>query len=135
MSTPASALSERGFAVLTHARDDRGRESGPVTPQRHRGLSERRLIAAARRGEEAAQEVAQEAFLAAIGALDRFDLGRPLGPWLHRIAVNRAIDLFRARQLRHEVARNTMEEELADGPPPDNLRPLTDQMVGALGEL
>jgi RNA polymerase sigma-70 factor, ECF subfamily len=161
MSTPASALSARGFAVLTHARDDRGRESGPVTRQRHRGFSERRLIAAARRGEEAAQEelfhrhwlpmyraaylitqdtaaaedVAQEAFMAAIAALDRFDLRRPLGPWLHRIAVNRAIDLFRARQLRQEVARDTMEEETSDESPREHMPPLTDQMVAALGVL
>jgi RNA polymerase sigma-70 factor, ECF subfamily len=52
----------------------------------------------------AAEDIAQEAFLAAIRALDRFDRGRPFGPWLHRIVVNRAIDHARARALRHEVA-------------------------------
>jgi len=83
----------------------------------------------------AAEDVAQEAFMAAIAALDRFDLRRPLGPWLHRIAVNRAIDLVRARQLRHEVARDTIEEEPAGGVSPENKAPLTDQMVAALGEL
>ena len=36
-------------------------------------------------------------------ALDRFDRRRPLGPWLHRIATNRAIDWARARALRAEV--------------------------------
>ena len=46
----------------------------------------------------AAEDVAQEAFLAAIGALERFDRRRPLAPWLHRIAVNRAIDWTRARR-------------------------------------
>ena len=40
----------------------------------------------------AAEDIAQESFLAAIRALDRFDRRRPFGPWLHRIAVNRAID-------------------------------------------
>ena len=44
----------------------------------------------------AAEDVAQEAFIAAVGALDRFDRSRPFGPWLHRIAVNRAIDHARA---------------------------------------
>lgn len=42
-----------------------------------------------------AEDVAQEAFLAAMRALDRFDSSRPFGPWLHRIVVNRAIDWAR----------------------------------------
>lgn len=49
-----------------------------------------------------AEDVAQEAFLAAIRNLDRFDRRRPFGPWLHRIVVNRAIDAARARALRRE---------------------------------
>jgi RNA polymerase sigma-70 factor (ECF subfamily) len=52
----------------------------------------------------AAEDIAQEAFLAAVRALDRFDRRRPFGPWLHRIVVNRAIDHARARGLRREVA-------------------------------
>jgi RNA polymerase sigma-70 factor (ECF subfamily) len=51
----------------------------------------------------AAEDIAQEAFLAAVRALDRFDRRRPFGPWLHRIVVNRAIDWSRARTLRREV--------------------------------
>jgi RNA polymerase sigma-70 factor, ECF subfamily len=50
-----------------------------------------------------AEDIAQEAFLAAIRNLDRFDRRRPFGPWLHRIVVNRAIDAARARALRREV--------------------------------
>jgi RNA polymerase sigma-70 factor (ECF subfamily) len=50
----------------------------------------------------AAEDIAQEAFLAAVRALDRFDRRRPFGPWLHRIVVNRAIDWARARSLRRE---------------------------------
>src|SRR3954452_22284183 len=52
----------------------------------------------------AAEDIAQEAFLAAIRALDRFDRRRPFGPWLHRIVVNRAIDWSRARTLRRELS-------------------------------
>ena len=52
----------------------------------------------------AAEDIAQESFLAAIRALDRFDRRRPFGPWLHRITVNRAIDFARARALRAESA-------------------------------
>jgi RNA polymerase sigma-70 factor, ECF subfamily len=51
----------------------------------------------------AAEDIAQEAFLAAVRALDRFDRRRPFGPWLHRIAVNRAIDWARARAVRAET--------------------------------
>ena len=51
----------------------------------------------------AAEDIAQEAFLAAVRSLDRFDRRRPFGPWLHRIVVNRAIDYARAREVRREV--------------------------------
>lgn len=50
----------------------------------------------------AAEDIAQEAFLAAVRTLDRFDRRRPFGPWLHRIVVNRGIDWARSRQLRRE---------------------------------
>ncbi|HET8529113.1 MAG TPA: sigma-70 family RNA polymerase sigma factor [Gaiellaceae bacterium] len=59
-----------------------------------------------------AEDIAQEAFLAAVRALDRFDRRRPFGPWLHRIVVNRAIDWARARALRGEVE---VDESLAGG--------------------
>src|SRR6059036_3942071 len=69
----------------------------------------------------AAEDIAQEAFLAALRALDRFDRRRPFGPWLHRIVVNRAIDWARARALRAEVAgaperavAQTRDPELSD---------------------
>lgn len=51
----------------------------------------------------AAEDIAQEAFLAAVRSLDRFDRRRPFGPWLHRIVVNRAIDFARARAVRAEI--------------------------------
>ena len=55
------------------------------------------------RDASAAEDIAQEAFLAAVRSLDRFDRRRPFGPWLHRIVVNRAIDWARARALRPEA--------------------------------
>jgi RNA polymerase sigma-70 factor (ECF subfamily) len=64
----------------------------------------------------AAEDIAQEAFLAAIRGLDRFDRRRPFGPWLHRIAVNRAIDWARARRLRGEVE---LVEAAAESDPPE----------------
>src|SRR5213596_3966525 len=61
----------------------------------------------------AAEDIAQEAFLAAVRALDRFDRHRPFGPWLHRIVVNRAIDWARARALRRELAPDHAPEPAA----------------------
>jgi RNA polymerase sigma-70 factor (ECF subfamily) len=61
----------------------------------------------------AAEDIAQEAFLAAVRTLDRFDRRRPFGPWLHRIVVNRAIDWARSRQLRREAE---LVEEAAAAP-------------------
>jgi RNA polymerase sigma-70 factor (ECF subfamily) len=61
----------------------------------------------------AAEDIAQEAFLAALRALPRFDRRRPLRPWLHRIVVNRAIDWARARKLRAEVDFDALPEAAA----------------------
>src|SRR5437867_3154877 len=72
----------------------------------------------------AAEDIAQEAFLAAVRALDRFDWRRPFAPWLHRIVVNRAIDWARARALRAE----TGEIEAAAAPQPEH----DDSLVGEL---
>jgi RNA polymerase sigma-70 factor (ECF subfamily) len=78
----------------------------------------------------AAEDIAQEAFLAALRALHRFDRRRPFGPWLHRIVVNRAIDWSRARALRREVA----EPPESEAPPrrPDGW---SDELLAALAAL
>jgi RNA polymerase sigma-70 factor, ECF subfamily len=63
----------------------------------------------------AAEDIAQEAFLAAIRRLDRFDRQRRFGPWLSTIVANRAIDWARARAARKETT-----DAGADPPaPPD----------------
>jgi RNA polymerase sigma-70 factor (ECF subfamily) len=50
----------------------------------------------------AAEDIAQDAFLAAVDNLDHFDRRRPFAPWLHRIAVNRAVDWARREALRRQ---------------------------------
>lgn len=78
---------------------------------------------------QAAEDIAQEAFLAAIRALDRFDRRRPFGPWLHRIVVNRSIDWVRARRLRSEV-------ELGEAlPAPEPGGAPSDDVLAALARL
>lgn len=48
------------------------------------------------RDPEAAKDVTQETFVRAYRALDRFDDGRPMRPWLLRIATNRAYNWQRS---------------------------------------
>jgi RNA polymerase sigma-70 factor, ECF subfamily len=81
----------------------------------------------------AAEDIAQEAFLAAVRAIDRFDRRRPFGPWMHRIVVNRAIDVTRARALRREVDASAAHSAEAPADPPSS--PLPDDLVTALGGL
>jgi RNA polymerase sigma-70 factor (ECF subfamily) len=64
----------------------------------------------------AAEDIAQEAFVAAIRRLDRFDRRRPFAPWLGAIVANRAIDWVRARAARRESADQGLE--LASSPDP-----------------
>lgn len=52
----------------------------------------------------AAEDIAQEAFMRAVGHLDQFDRGRRFGPWLGAIVANRAIDWVRAQAARHEAS-------------------------------
>jgi RNA polymerase sigma-70 factor (ECF subfamily) len=81
----------------------------------------------------AAEDIAQEAFLAALRALDTFDRRRPFGPWLHRIVVNRAIDWARARALRREVGDDAVADAPARREPPT--RTLSEGVTGALASL
>jgi RNA polymerase sigma-70 factor (ECF subfamily) len=120
---------------------------------------ERRLVREAQRGSEAAvaelysahwqrsfraayfivgdaataEDVAQDAFLAAIDALDRFDRRRPFGPWLHRIVANRALDWARREALRRRVAEAAAEPQPA--PDPAARSEVGDGLMDALREL
>jgi RNA polymerase sigma-70 factor (ECF subfamily) len=80
----------------------------------------------------AAEDIAQESFLAAVRRLDRFDRRRPFGPWLHRIVVNRAIDWSRARALRREAGPDVLDHVAAPDAP-DN--PHAQTLAAALADL
>jgi len=72
---------------------------------------QRRVYGVARRivrSHAVADDIAQEAFLRAWRSLDRFDLGRPFGPWVCRIAANLAVNHVRSPRAR--------EDPLPDGP-------------------
>lgn len=84
------------------------------------------------RDEGAAEDIAQEAFLAALRALGRFDETRPLGPWLRRIVANRAIDAARARALRREVGEAALAAVPAEAAP---MAQPSDAVLAALATL
>jgi RNA polymerase sigma-70 factor, ECF subfamily len=78
----------------------------------------------------AAEDIAQDGFLAAVDALNRFDRRRPFAPWLHRIVVNRALDWARREALRRRVdGAESVSEPL---PPPEEIG---GEMIAALREL
>lgn len=78
----------------------------------------------------AAEDIAQESFLAAIRTLHRFDRRRQFSPWLARIVANRAIDWTRARSARREVDREPPEQSA----PPD-VAGYSDDLLRALATL
>ncbi|MGH2963985.1 MAG: RNA polymerase sigma factor [Solirubrobacterales bacterium] len=149
-----------GAAETIAARIGARRESGARGRVAER--QERRLIRAAQAGSEeaietlyrnhwplahraayfvvhdaaAAEDIAQESFLAAVRALDRFDRRRPFGSWLNRIVVNRAIDWARARALRKEsqIEPEAHLEPRRD-PEPASGHPYSEEILAALTSL
>ena len=62
-----------------------------------------RVAWALTRNDADADDLAQEAFVRAWGAIGRFEIGQPLYPWLARITTNLAYSLFRRRKRRPEA--------------------------------
>jgi RNA polymerase sigma-70 factor, ECF subfamily len=148
VSTAAETL------ALEHAVPRRRIAHGPMI----RGRSEQALIRGAQAGSEAdleelfrrhwrrayraaylivhdhaaAEDIAQESFVAAIRTLHRFDRDRRFAPWLGRIVANRAIDWTRSR-----TARRESDQELAqDAPAADSAGgTYSDEMMAALKTL
>lgn len=69
-----------------------------------RFAAQARRVARAVLGNEAdADDAAQDAFLAALRSLGRYDPTRPFGPWLMRIVANAATDRRRRQKVRAAV--------------------------------
>ena len=72
---------------------------------------------------EVAQGLAQETFLRAFKALPTFDLNRPFGPWLYRIATNLSINWIRRARVPTvslEAKSSRYEEEVEPLEIPDS---------------
>jgi RNA polymerase sigma-70 factor, ECF subfamily len=105
-------FSEIGGDVMNSLNDDRYiQDSGPfearylafletistLRPSLHRYCA--RMTGSVMDGEDVVQETLFEAYR----KLDKFDEGRPLKPWLFRIAHNRCIDFLRRRGVRDQA--------------------------------
>ena len=69
---------------------------------------------------DVAEDVAQDGFERAFRALDQFDAARPFAPWLHRIVVNRALDVMR-KDRRLVSLESVPEPTAADDVPYDDV--------------
>jgi RNA polymerase sigma-70 factor (ECF subfamily) len=67
------------------------------------------------------EDVVQESLFEAYRNLDRFDEGRPLKPWLFRIAHNRCIDFLRRKGVRGEAEAAAAMPDAVSPPVPATL--------------
>lgn len=106
--------SDRERELLTRVRDGDRDAFGQLVErylQRAMALAMRLL-----RHREDAEDLVQDAFLAALQHIDSFDLSRPFWPWLSRIIVNRGLDLAAARSTR--ISQGLTEEVRDSRPSP-----------------
>lgn len=76
-----------------------------------------------------AQEAAHEAFVAAWGALRRYDPERPFGAWLRTIAINKARDRGRRIALRRVLFGDPPRTDAAAGEWPDPAQPADEALI------
>jgi RNA polymerase sigma-70 factor, ECF subfamily len=60
-----------------------------------------------------AEDVVQDTFLKAYRQLDRFESRATFGTWIHRIAMNCAVDLLRARPRREQAEEAETLDQMA----------------------
>jgi RNA polymerase sigma-70 factor (ECF subfamily) len=129
-----TAGTDRGERRLIRAAQNGSEEALERLFRRHWPAAHRAAYLVVHDG-AAAEDIAQEAFLSAIRALDRFDRRRAFGPWLNRIVVNRAIDWARARAIRREVAADPLPEADRHAPQTAPAGPYSDELMTALAAL
>ena len=96
MSLDLFTLTDGELAVLSNA----GRDTAFAEIVRRYRNPLYRLALASLADPDDALDVTQETFIAAYVALRRYDVARPMRPWLARIALNRCRDKIRHRQVR-----------------------------------
>ena len=94
---PAVIGRRRSDAQLVRAARAGSRDAGAALFERY-WLDAWRAAYAITGRRALADDIAQDAFERAFASLGRFDERRPFGAWLHRIVVNRALDLLRTER-------------------------------------
>jgi RNA polymerase sigma factor (sigma-70 family) len=105
--------------------------------RRYQGIAHRTAYVITRQAAEA-EDAAQQAFVKAYRALDRFDRERPFRPWLLRIVANEARNLRRSagRRSSLELAVASEPEELAPSPEQEAVsRERREALLRAMGGL
>lgn len=91
------------------------------------------------RDAEAAEDAAQEAFVKAYRAIDRFREGAPFRPWLLRIVANEAINRAKAASRHRSVDLSLAESRVADADASPESRALAaerrETLLGAVNKL
>jgi RNA polymerase sigma-70 factor, ECF subfamily len=111
-ASAAEPLSEEAFLVARARRGDQTAFEQVVRAHQRRVYATALRIV---RSHAVADDVAQEAFVRAWRSLASFDLSRPFGPWVCRIAANLAINYVRSPRAREEGLPE--REEAAAGAP------------------
>ncbi|SEN52193.1 RNA polymerase sigma-70 factor, ECF subfamily [Sphingomonas gellani] len=100
MTPPAADRGDGDLVARAMAGDD---PAFAALVSRHKQALHR-LVARIIGDEDEAVDVVQDVFVAAHGALARYDPARPLRAWLARIAINKARDWRRRRLVRRLVS-------------------------------
>ncbi len=111
------------------------REAFGELVERYAGQA-RRLARAILGNAEDADDAAQDGFLAALKALERYDSSRPFGPWLLRIVANAASD--RRRRLKVRAAEPLPDDAVTPVVGPDRIAErsgLREALTAALARL
>jgi len=85
-----------------------------------------------------AEDIAQESFLQAYQAIDRFHIGKPFKPWLLRIVANQARMRQRSLRRKPEVSLDSLLDAQESEPAKHEwgqLRPVTPDLVGQVESL
>lgn len=112
---PPSAAGSEGDTEWIRRVQQGDREAFGLLVQRH----VQRAYAVAYRvvqHREDAEDMVQEGFVSALKNIDRFELGRPFAPWLHRIIINRALSARRTRA--YQLTESLPEQQEARGDSP-----------------
>ena len=111
MNPPAARTSEAGSedaALVAASQKGDEKAFGELVRRYQRAVH--RLAWSLTRNDSDADDLAQETFVRAWGAIGRFELGQPLYPWLARIVTNQAFSLFRHRKRRPETSIEPLVE-------------------------